>query len=205
MSGWLECNACRQVVPPDWEGDTCPQCENPLPQLRPGSLARSSALALSAAIMLVPAYLLPVMAIERLGRAHADTIFTGVWKLWHQGMWGLALIVFTASLLVPVLKLTGLVLLIASSRWKGLAGAETLGRLLSVLHFIGRWSMLDVFLVAFLCGIVRFGGLASVAAQPGAIAFAAAVILTMMATASFDPRLIRGAASAGNTSIPGNT
>jgi paraquat-inducible protein A len=102
MSSWQNCPACRQVVPVWWNKLECPHCANPLPQRRPGSGARSAAFALAAAIMLVPAYTLPVMSIEKLGRAHADTIFNGVWKLWHQGMWGLAIIVFTASLLVPV-------------------------------------------------------------------------------------------------------
>lgn len=201
MSNWLECPACRQVIPTRWHKDSCPQCGNPLPQRQPGSLARSGAFATAAAIMLVPAYMLPVMSIEKLGRAHADTIFSGVWKLWNQGMWGIAIIVFTASLLVPVLKLSGLTLLIASTRWHGLASAETLGRLHGVLHIIGRWSMLDIFLVAFLCGIVRFGGLASVGAQPGAVAFAAAVVLTMLATTAFDPRQISGTPAA-TTSTP---
>lgn len=198
MNSWLECAACRQVVPASWSKPSCPHCENPLPQRRPGSLARSAAFAMAAVIMLVPAYTLPVMSIERLGRAHADTIFNGVWKLWNQGMWGLAIIVFTASLLVPALKLFGLALLIAASRWRGLAGAELLARLHGVLHSIGRWSMLDIFLVAFLCGIVRFGGIASVGVRPGAVAFAAAVIFTMLATAAFDPRTIKDAAVAGD-------
>jgi paraquat-inducible protein A len=198
MNSWLECAACRQVVPASREDPSCPHCENPLPQRRPGSLARSAAFAMAAVIMLVPAYTLPVMSIERLGRAHADTIFNGVWKLWNQGMWGLAIIVFTASLLVPALKLFGLALLIAASRWRGFAGAELLARLHGVLHFIGRWSMLDIFLVAFLCGIVKFGGIASVGVRPGAVAFAAAVILTMLATAAFDPRTIKHAAKAGD-------
>jgi paraquat-inducible protein A len=194
MSSWQNCPACRQVVPVWWNKLECPHCANPLPQRRPGSGARSAAFALAAAIMLVPANTLPVMSIEKLGRAHADTIFNGVWKLWHQGMWGLAIIVFTASLLVPVLKLSGLALLLAASRWRGIAGPEPLGRLHGVLHFIGRWSMLDIFLVAFLCGIVRFGGIASVGVRPGAVAFAGAVILTMLATACFDPRTIKGVA-----------
>lgn len=203
MSSWLECPACRQVVPAAWRAPSCPHCANPLPQRRPGSLARSAALAIAAAIMLVPAYTLPVMSIERLGRAHADTIFNGVWKLWNQGMWGLAIIVFTASLLVPAMKLLGLALLLAASRWRGLASAEMLARLHGSLHFIGRWSMLDIFLVAFLCGIVKFGGIASVGVRPGAAAFAAAVILTMLATAAFDPRTIRKSAEESSpTPIP---
>jgi paraquat-inducible protein A len=157
----------------------------------PGSLARSAACGLAAAVLLVPAYALPVMSVANLGHAHADTIFSGVWKLWHGGMWGIALIVFTASLLVPVLKLSGLVLLHAAVHRPGLADVERLEKLHAVIHVIGRWSMLDIFLVAFLCGIVRFGSLATIEARPGAVAFAAAVILTMLATSSFDPGIFR--------------
>jgi len=187
MSDSSACPACRRALPSERSLSTCPHCAHTLPHRHPHSQARAAALAIAAAIMLVPAYLLPVMSIENLGREHADTIFSGVWKLWHKGMWGIALIVFTASLLVPLLKLTGLGLLLSAKRWPGLAPAGKLQALHGVIHAIGRWSMLDIFLVAFLCGIVRFGGLATVEARPGALAFAAAVILTMLATASFDP------------------
>lgn len=184
------CSVCRHACDVAAESATCPRCAAAVHHREPGSLGRAASLGLAALIALVPAYLLPVMSIERLGQAHADTIFSSVWKLWHQGLWGLALIVFTASLLVPLLKLTGLGLLLAGARWPGLAPADVLTRLHGVVHFIGRWSMLDIFLVAFLCGIVRFEGLATVAARPGAVAFAGAVILTMLATAAFDPRLL---------------
>lgn len=184
------CPACRQAAPP---APACPHCGLALSSGSSASARRATALAVAAAAMLGPAYLLPVMSVERLGHAHADTIFSGVWKLWHQGMWGLALIVFTASLLVPVLKLTGLAFLLAATRWPGLAPVARLERLHAVLHLVGRWSMLDIFLIAFLCGIVRFGGLASIEARPGAVAFACVVVLTMLATAAFDPQILRDA------------
>jgi paraquat-inducible protein A len=100
------------------------------------------------------------------------------------------LIVFTASLVVPVIKLTAIGFLLSAVRWPGIASARALTRLHGFVNFIGRWSMLDIFLVAFLAGIVRFGRLATVEARPGAIAFAAVVILTMLATSAFDPRLL---------------
>lgn len=186
----LHCPTCRRTSRAAGSPAPCPHCATVVHHRHPAGATRAAALGLAALFALVPAYVLPVMSIERLGHTHADTIFSGVMKLWHQGLWGLALIVFTASLLVPLLKLTGLGLLLAAVRWPGLAPAAALARLHGVVHFIGRWSMLDIFLVAFLCGIVRFQGLATVEARPGAVAFGAAVVLTMLATAAFDPRLL---------------
>lgn len=191
MKPAVPCPVCRHAVAAEIHATPCPRCATLVHPRRVDGPGQAAALGGAALLVLVPAYLLPVMSIEVMGHVHADTIFSGVLKLWHQGMWGIALIVFTASLLVPVLKLTGLGLLLAAVRWPGLAPAATLERLHGFVHFIGRWSMLDIFLVAFLCGIVRFDSLASVEARPGALAFATAVILTMLATAAFDPRLLR--------------
>lgn len=190
MSLDLSCPTCQRISAAATTPAPCPHCATLVHHRKPASIVRSGALGLAALIALMPAYVLPVMSIELLGQAHADTIFSGVLKLWHEGLWGLALIVFTASLLVPMLKLGGLGLLLAAVRWPGLAPAAALARLHGVVHFIGRWSMLDIFLVAFLCGIVRFQGLATVEARPGAVAFGAAVVLTMLATAAFDARLL---------------
>jgi paraquat-inducible protein A len=158
----------------------------PLGQTSGATLA--AACGLGALCLLVPAYLLPVMSLARVGQAHADTIFSGVIKLWHGGLWGLALIVFTASLLVPVLKLLGLGVLLAGLHRPQRFDPATLRRLYHLVHGIGRWSMLDVFLVAFLAGIVNFGELARIEARPGVLAFAGAVILTMLATSALPAR-----------------
>jgi paraquat-inducible protein A len=107
--------------------------------------------------------------------------------LWQDGSWGVAAIVFTASILVPLLKIGGLITLLFAAR-RPSAHRRALTRLYAALDIIGRWSMLDVFLVAFLCGAVQFGSLAKVEPRPGAIAFAGAVVLTMLATDAFDPR-----------------
>lgn len=196
MSDAHTCPACRRALPAKSSPEVCPHCAMPLAHRQPDSQARSAAFGLAAVIMLVPAYALPVMSIENLGRAHQDTIFSGVWKLWHSGMWGVALIVFTASLLVPAFKLTTLAVLLAASRWPRRFASPSLERLYHIIHVIGRWSMLDIFLVAFLCGIVRFGGLATVVARPGALAFATVVILTILATNAYDPRALRDSSPA---------
>ena len=188
----MSCPICRRVtIAAPMAGRTCcPRCDTNFPARHPHSLARATAFGISAVALLLPAYTLPVMSLERLGHAHSDTIFSSVAKLWHSGLWGIALIIFTASLLVPALKLLGLGLLIAAARRPGLASPVLLTRLHAIVHGVGRWSMLDIFLVAFLCGIVQFDGLATIEARPGVLAFAGAVILTMLATASFDSRLL---------------
>lgn len=140
--------------------------------------------------MLVPANLLPIISSNLPGEAHTDTIFSGVMRLYADGLWGLALIVFTASIAVPVLKLVGLGLLFRSVHTHSPAHRRGLTRLYAFVKFIGRWSMLDVFLVAFLAGAVQFGALANVRPEPGVIAFAAAVVLTILATEAFDARLL---------------
>lgn len=153
-----------------------------------GMRARATAFGLAAAVMLVPANLLPVLTTSNGGEMRTDTIFSGVRALWEDGLWPIATIVFLASLVIPILKLAGLAwLLVASCRPCGPARARTLSRMYAVLDFIGRWSMLDVFLVAFLTGVVRFGILAHAEAEPGIVAFAAAVVLTMLATRAFVP------------------
>jgi paraquat-inducible protein A len=153
-------------------------------------LARATALALSAAVMLVPANILPVISTNTGGSARTDTIYSGIVGLWQDGMWVIAIIVFVASILIPVLKLVGLAWLLVAATRARVRNRRFLTRLYAALEFIGRWSMLDVFLVAFLAGVVRFGALAKVEPRSGIVAFAAAVVLTVLATDAFNPRLL---------------
>jgi paraquat-inducible protein A len=154
------------------------------------SRSRCAALAAAAVVLLAPANLLPVLTTETSGDNRTDTIFSGAMQLGHQGLWGLAAIVFTASILIPGLKLVGLALLLLNSGQTPSGRARKLTRLYEFLTLIGRWSMLDVFLAGFLVGLVEFGEFATVEAQTGLIAFSAVVILTVLATDSFDPREI---------------
>lgn len=158
-----------------------------IPDLRRGRV-RAAALAVAAAIMLVPANVLPVISTSTGGEARTDTIFSGVTALWQDGLEPIAAIVFVASIVIPLLKLVGLGWLLAAAGRRGNGTSRRLTRLYAALDFIGRWSMLDVFLVAFLTGVVRFGILAQVEPRQGIVAFAAAVVLTIMATREFDPR-----------------
>jgi paraquat-inducible protein A len=145
--------------------------------------------------MLVPANLLPVLSTETSGQNRSDTIFSGTVELWRQGLWVLAVIVFTASIMIPVLKLVGLGWLLLNSRRGTSVDSRRLTRIYAVLDFIGRWSMLDVFLATFLAGLVQFGEFSTVTPRGGIVAFAAAVVLTVLATQAFDPRVLWRTAS----------
>jgi paraquat-inducible protein A len=154
------------------------------------SPSTAAALATAAAVMLIPANFVPVLTTATSGKVRSDTIFSGALELWRQGLGAIALIVFTASIMIPVLKLAGLAWLLISVRRGTPKNPRRLTRIYAILDFIGRWSMLDVFLAAFLTGLVQFGRLAAVTPEGGLIAFGAAVILTVLATEAFDPRLL---------------
>jgi len=155
------------------------------------SLHRTAAFALAAACMLVPANLVPIVHTEIGGDFRTDTIWTGITELYAKGLWPLALIVFIASLVIPFLKLAGLgVLVISAHRGVPPGRLPALTRLHAFLDVIGRWSMLDVFLVSILTGLVRFGAPAGESPRLGIAAFAAAVAFTILATRAFDPRML---------------
>lgn len=163
-------------------------------RLRSDKLANATAFAVAATVMLIPANFLPILTTQTSGRVRTDTIFSGTVELWRQNLGVLAAIVFVASIVIPVLKLAGLGWLLFKARRGGLRDARRLTRLYGALDFIGRWSMLDVFLVAFLSGVVRFGSFSTVEPRSGIVAFAIAVVLTVLATHAFDPRVLwRGA------------
>jgi paraquat-inducible protein A len=152
----------------------------------------------AAAIMLIPANILPVLSTETPGDDRTDTILSGALQLWSNGLWAIAIIVFVASIIIPVLKLAGLAWLLVHARRARPDGSRRLTKIYSILDFIGRWSMLDVFLAGLLAGLVRFGGLANVEPRSGIVAFALAVVLTVLANQAFEPRSLwpKGNASA---------
>jgi paraquat-inducible protein A len=165
-------------------------------RLRSEKLANATAFSVAAAIMLIPANFLPILTTQTSGRTRTDTIFSGTVELWRQDLWLIAAIVFVASIVIPILKLAGLAWLLINARRGTIRDPRRMTRLYGALDFIGRWSMLDVFLVAFLSGVVRFGVFSTVEPRSGIVAFAIAVILTVLATHAFDPRVLwRGAAN----------
>ena len=170
--------------------------------LRSEKLANATAFAIAAAIMLVPANILPILTTHTSGRSRTDTIFSGTVELWNQGLWAIAAIVFIASIVIPLLKLVGLGWLLLQARRGAMRNARQLTRLYGVLDIIGRWSMLDVFLVAFLSGVVRFGLFSTVEPRSGIVAFAIAVVLTVLATHAFDPRVLWRSGSKSEPALP---
>jgi paraquat-inducible protein A len=190
----ISCPACHLVLPAEDEGANCPRCRARVLRRKPASLARTAALTIAAYLLYIPANLLPVLTVTRLGRSEDNTIFSGMMELIHLQMVPLAIIVFCASIAVPLLKLAGLTwFLIAIKR----ASPTMLGprtRLYKMIDAIGRWSNIDVFMIALLTGLIQFEQLSTVLPKPGALAFAAVVILTMIASRSFDPRLMWDAA-----------
>lgn len=195
--GLYVCRDCSTLSRAGTGPQSCPRCGAELHFRKSYSLSRTWAFLIAAVVLYVPANMLPVMHTEWLSGAQDDTIMSGIAYLWTSGSWPLALVVFVASVSVPLLKIVTLSSLAVSvqlrSKWRPTARA----RLYRLLEFIGRWSMLDIYVTAILVALVQAKALAKIDAGPGALAFAAVVVLTMAATMSFDPRLIWDAESHG--------
>jgi paraquat-inducible protein A len=172
------------------ERSRCPRCGGSTHRRKPASLMRTWALVLTAMILYIPANVLPVTLTTSLGQTKADTILSGVIYFMSTGSWPIALVIFTASIVVPLAKLAVLVFLLISVRFKSAWRPVDRTRLYRLTEAVGRWSMLDVFVLTMLVALVRMGNLASIEAGPGGIYFAAVVITTMLAADAFDPRLI---------------
>jgi len=198
--GLTSCHTCDLLVPAAPLGGHahCPRCGSAVHGLRrPDSIARTWALLASAALLLIPANLYPVMTVIQFGQGEPNTILSGVLHLIDSGMWPLAMLVFFASFVVPFSKIAVLVLLLVTvqkgSDWR--RRDRTL--LYRVTEVVGAWSMVDIFLVGILVALVNLDALASVRPGVGAIFFGGAVVLTMLAAMSFDPRLIWDRAERG--------
>jgi paraquat-inducible protein A len=187
----IGCDTCGlvSVVPDDMHAQ-CPRCGSSLHARRRDSIVGTWSLSLAALLLYLPANIYPVLTVVRLGISQPSTILGGVRELIRGGLWPLALLVFFASIAVPVLKLISLGILLIStqrrSRWR-LQDRTVLYR---IVEGIGRWSMIDVFMISILVALVHFGVLVTINPGTGAIAFAAVVILTMFAAQTFDPRLM---------------
>jgi paraquat-inducible protein A len=168
----------------------CPRCGAALHPRKPNSIARTWALVIAALIFYVPANVLPITKVTSLGATQSDTIMSGVIYFIHSGMWPIALVIFVASVFVPVLKLLILLFLVISVQRRSQWRPKDRTRLYRITEAIGRWSMTDIFVVTILVALVHLGALANIEAQAGAVFFAAVVVITMLAAMSFDPRLI---------------
>jgi paraquat-inducible protein A len=183
------CHGCGLVQNMSVAQSECERCHNALHRRKPDQQSRVWALLIAAIVLYVPANLLPIMQVRTPAGESAHTIIGGVQELWVLGSWDLALIVFIASVVVPLIKLVSLVVLMTAKAWRGAAVQRQRTRLYELLEFIGQWSMLDVFVVVLLGAMANFPGLAQITVGPGAASFGLVVIFTMLAAMSYDPRV----------------
>ncbi|MBV9785491.1 MAG: paraquat-inducible protein A [Acidisphaera sp.] len=185
----IACTCCVLVVGAA-EATPCPRCGARLHRRKPEAVALTWALLVASLVLYVPANMLPVLTVSRLGQGAPSTILGGVQQLAAAGMWPLAMLVFFASITVPVLKLIGLAIMLISIQRRAAGRLQDRTVLFRIVDAIGRWSMIDIFMVSVLVGLVRLGFVASVTPGAGAVAFCGVVILTMLAARTFDPRLM---------------
>jgi paraquat-inducible protein A len=191
-SGLVGCHSCHLLcrAAVAHAEMSCPRCGARMHVRKPNSISRTWALVLAAFIFYIPANLLPITTVVSLGKAQSDTIMSGVIYFIKSGMWPIALVIFVASVFVPLLKLLALSFLLISVRKKSVWRQKDRTQLYRITEIVGRWSMIDIFVVTILVALVSMGSLATIYAGPGALFFSAVVVITMFAAMSFDPRLI---------------
>ena len=198
----IGCDTCYQVCHAK-RFQTCPRCGEILHNRKPNSLARSWALTIAAAIFYVPSNIYPVMKVSNLGNVHTYTIYGGLKELANVGLWPLAALVFTASIAIPVFKLLMLAYMLMQTRRHSAHHLLNRTRLYRVLDFIGRWSMVDIFMVSILVALVRFGWMTRLPPISGRFVLRAWLFSTLLAVKTFDPRLMwDAAAKAAARSVP---
>lgn len=190
----LRCHDCgklvyHQQVAVD-EITRCPRCMAVLHMRKPASVSRTWALVLSSAIFFLPANILPIMRVDFLGKPDRSTILDGIIYFFKSGEYSIGLVIFTASVLVPLFKIVGIILILLSIHfhWRGWLKHKAI--MFRFIEFVGRWSFLDIFVIALLGAMVRFGSLSSIEAEPAAPFFTAVVLCTMFAALAFDPRVL---------------
>ena len=189
----VACHSCgllAAAVSTGQQGQHCKRCGAKLHSRHADSVNRTWALLIAAIILYVPANLMPITLTTTLGKTEGDTIMQGVIYFMKAGDWPVALVIFTASILVPLLKMTALIYLLVSVQRRSPSRPLERTKIYRAVEFVGRWSMIDVFVVTIMVALVQLGALASIQAGSGAIFFCAVVIITMLAAESFDPRLI---------------
>ncbi|MBS1103407.1 paraquat-inducible protein A [Gluconobacter sp. Dm-62] len=205
VENMLSCHACDLVlafdhaVPQEQDMGDCPRCGQILRRRKPQSLSSATCLLVAGVVFYLPANLLPVMTYTKVGHGAPSTIISGVIELWQAGMIPLSLLVLFASITVPVLKIVALTIMIISTRLGASWQLRHLSKLYRLVVIIGRWSMIDVFMISILVAVVHFGFLANVTADPGMVCFALVVILTIFAAELFDPRGMWDAAGLNGT------
>jgi len=197
QQGLQSCETCGLLSRPAFHAHEgrCPRCDQVLEFRKTDSLQRTWAYLIAAAICYVPANVLPVLTTTTAAGPESDTILQGVVLLWSPTGWPLSLIVLFASIMIPSAKILALAYLLVTVQRGSIQNNKQRIRVYRLIDFIGRWSMVDVFVDAFTAALVQLQPLMSVSPAPGLFFFAAVVVLTMLAVESFDPRLIWDSAS----------
>lgn len=187
--GLRSCQCCTAILPA--EQLCCPRCHSIGHARRRHSLQWTMSLLVTSIMLYVPSMMMPIMITEALGNKMPSTVMAGVILLWGEGSYPVAMVIFIASIMVPSLKMLaiGWLCLDANGKSKNRADSERMHLIYEVVEFVGRWSMIDVFVIAVLSALVRMGQLMSIYPDTGALLFAGVVILTMFAAMTFDPRL----------------
>jgi paraquat-inducible protein A len=186
----VACILCDLIVGIENEGTPCPRCGARLHVRKPASIERTLAFVLAGYLLYIPANTLPVLTTVQFGREEHNTILSGVIELIHNDLVPLAVIVFKASIVLPLVKLFGLTWMLVATKVGSGRFLITRTQLYRTIDTIGRWSNIDIFSVAMLVAVLQFGALTAVHSGPGLVAFAAVVIITMLATSVFDSRLM---------------
>lgn len=198
----VSCHSCHllsRYAPAEITGPAaCPRCRAPLHLRKPNSIARTWALILTAYMFYIPANILPITVVTSLRKVQSDTIMSGVIYFMKTGMWPIALVIFVASVFVPIMKLVTFTYLLVSIQRKSKWRPHDRTRLYRITEVVGRWSMVDIYVVTILVALVKFGAWATIKAGPGGVFFAAVVVITMFAARAFDPRLIWDAMESKN-------
>ena len=186
--GLAGCDTCGKVSPVAQK--RCPRCGSSLHLRKPASIEGTVALMTAAAVLYIPSHLLPIMTVVELGKVTNHTIIGGMMSFWETGAYPIAIVIFVASIMIPLLKIGALVWLCAAASGITHPSPKALGRVYLVTELLGRWSMIDIFVVGIMVSVVQLGNYMTVTPGPGALAFGGVVVLTMLAAMRFEPRLL---------------
>ena len=190
----LSCHICGEIQRvgklPAESAAECFRCGSTLIREQSNSLRRTAAFSVAALVLYVPANIYPILTMDYHGVHSESTVWDGCVKLFQSGQWFVAGIVFCASILVPLMKLLGLFFLVSTTKLKSAQLQRERTAVYKIIKQVGPWAMLDVFLLAIFVGLIKLQQLANVSPGPGVLPFAAVVTLTILASTTFDPRLI---------------
>lgn len=182
------CHICCKLAPAELHH--CPRCGSAMHLRKNNSIQRTLALLFTACLLYIPANIYPIMITDQLGKSEGSTILGGVILLIHHGAIPVALVIFLFSVMVPISKFLSMFYLVWTVKRHSRVSPRQRTVMYQVTEFVGKWSMVDVFVVAILVALVHLGGLLAIRPGVAALSFAGVVIVTMIAAESFDPRLI---------------